>query len=441
MESLRVRSSSSSRGAKDWRDSLFTVFIDRLSIRVSRSILWELFNHYGKVVDVFLPSKYSHQFKRIRFTFVRYKLEAEMHRAIQMANGTVVDGFCVTVKKASIGWGERSRYGSFRDHIKKKSSSMQLTKQGYEVVIDNHTYKEVLAGSTSQKPQGMKEPVHIIDEGLREVVLMQKHQKLAEERAALEKVGGDVTFNLFIPSNNLEWLHLCAIGTLKEGCDCDTISKGLREVGYKAQVCPMGGLSVLLRFDSVDNLRSFLKNYSSVYDFWFVEVKQWCKSCLIRKILIWIKLEEVPLQLWDVEFFKALGDAWGEFVKVDKETAAKNRFDVAKLLIMVERRLNIPHVVSVKMGDHIFRIIVSCTDESRDDVVAVGMERSSVIPMDASFSQRLKTKGQQLEGKMRGVTTDMSFELLLGRQVDANMENCDFSTRLSERELIGGKEG
>ncbi|XVF83519.1 hypothetical protein PTKIN_Ptkin16aG0495200 [Pterospermum kingtungense] len=154
------------------------------------------------------------------------------------------------------------------------------------------------------------------------------------------------------------------------------------------------------------------KNFSV---FWF------CNS-----FTFWITLMLVSYLL-PVEFFKALGDAWAEFVKVDEDTAAKNIFDVAKLLIMVESRLNIPPVVSVKMRDHIFRIIVSCADESGDDVVAVGMERSSVIAKDSSLSQRLKTKGQQLEGKMRGESSSRPFELLLSRQVDADVGKCDFS--------------
>ncbi|XVE77935.1 hypothetical protein DITRI_Ditri13aG0104100 [Diplodiscus trichospermus] len=68
--------SQNSRSFADWEANLFTVFIDKLSKRVLRMALWELFNMYGKVVDVFISFKAKQG--RTTYAFVRYKLESEM---------------------------------------------------------------------------------------------------------------------------------------------------------------------------------------------------------------------------------------------------------------------------------------------------------------------------------------------------------------------------
>ncbi|XVF82163.1 hypothetical protein PTKIN_Ptkin16aG0022800 [Pterospermum kingtungense] len=78
-------------------------------------------------------------------------------------------------------------------------------------------------------------------------------------------------------------------------------------------------------------------------------------------------MEEVPFQVWNMKFFTTLGDFLGEFVKVDRETAEKNRFDVAKKLVKVDSKLSIPPLVSVKLDNEVFKIILSIENEVDSD--------------------------------------------------------------------------
>ncbi|XVE52249.1 hypothetical protein DITRI_Ditri02bG0108000 [Diplodiscus trichospermus] len=99
---------SSKGGRSDWRASLFSIFVDRLSRRVSIEALWKAFGEYGKVMDVFIPFHDSGNRERnTTFAFVRYKQKSEMLKAIEEGNMRRIDGWFIRVKEASYSWRAR----------------------------------------------------------------------------------------------------------------------------------------------------------------------------------------------------------------------------------------------------------------------------------------------------------------------------------------------
>ncbi|XVE85981.1 hypothetical protein DITRI_Ditri17bG0135600 [Diplodiscus trichospermus] len=87
----------------DWKAQLFTIFVDKLSKRVSRRALWEAFNDYGRVMDIFIPVTANGGRKFTTFAFVRYKTEAKMWNAIKARNNRRIDGLNTIVKRAIFG--------------------------------------------------------------------------------------------------------------------------------------------------------------------------------------------------------------------------------------------------------------------------------------------------------------------------------------------------
>ncbi|KAK2654880.1 hypothetical protein Ddye_014736 [Dipteronia dyeriana] len=72
------------------RDGLVSVFIDSISPSVASMGLWRLFKSFGKVRDVYLPSKKS--LRGSRFGFIRFELAEEATNVANKVNGMVVDG-------------------------------------------------------------------------------------------------------------------------------------------------------------------------------------------------------------------------------------------------------------------------------------------------------------------------------------------------------------
>ncbi|XVE65737.1 hypothetical protein DITRI_Ditri08aG0023400 [Diplodiscus trichospermus] len=91
---------------KDWREHLFSVFVDNLSCKVPKSALWEVFEAYGQVMDVYIGIAKSWRRQRgTTFAFVRFKSVQDMQHAVQKGNNRLIDKRHIRVKKAS--WLER----------------------------------------------------------------------------------------------------------------------------------------------------------------------------------------------------------------------------------------------------------------------------------------------------------------------------------------------
>ncbi|XVF78709.1 hypothetical protein PTKIN_Ptkin14bG0157400 [Pterospermum kingtungense] len=455
---------SSNRSVRDWRANLFTVFIGQLSIRVSKQELWEVFNRFGRVVDVFIPSGKKRVWSSVSYAFVRYKTEREIRKAVQLGDGRLLDGRSIIVKKASFGWNARRR----SPIMKRRSPTLSMRRSdALNNERDHRSYKEVVMGGipeqswngeykvvkgyeSMEKIKGASEGANVAKQvqqtevvpELRQITSVSVRSRNLEkgECSRLKREGTEmeresvVEFNQFIQDYECKWLFNCAIGRLKESVNVESIASSLKEKGLACQVCPAGGVSVLLKFESPEELKHFLRDHISLYEAWFDECKPWSKSGLQRNIPMWIVLQEVPLHLWDIKFFKVLGDSWGTFVDVDYNTACKSRFDRAKILVIVDNRFNIPSVVSIKNGDSTFKIMVSL-DEDRV---------SDESPVERRVVAGKNLKGQTVEkgllSKEQVPTSVDDSSWCLSKRANftvAVTAQGEYSSQLSVTEMIG----
>ncbi|KAK0606974.1 hypothetical protein LWI29_007160 [Acer saccharum] len=70
---------------RDFRDSLFSIFMDNLSLKVDVSGLWGIFKVFGKVRDVFLSSG-SNSRKSV-FAFIQFATSEEAQKVAKLTNG------------------------------------------------------------------------------------------------------------------------------------------------------------------------------------------------------------------------------------------------------------------------------------------------------------------------------------------------------------------
>ncbi|KAK8547890.1 hypothetical protein V6N13_123315 [Hibiscus sabdariffa] len=85
----------------------------------------------------------------------------------------------------------------------------------------------------------------------------------------------------------------------------------------------------------------------------------------LKKQKIWVSLFGVPLELWNEDFFSAISNKWGVFVRLDNETTSRVRFDVARVLVGVSRLGDIPSSVLVDVRGS--RSVVRITTEAFED--------------------------------------------------------------------------
>ncbi|WRX32402.1 RNA recognition motif domain - like 10 [Theobroma cacao] len=80
------------------RKTIFTAFVDNVSLRVSWKDLKAFFNQFGVVVDIYLPRVSRNRITR--YAFVRYRYRVELNRAIDMGQNRRLDGRTLSIKEA-----------------------------------------------------------------------------------------------------------------------------------------------------------------------------------------------------------------------------------------------------------------------------------------------------------------------------------------------------
>ncbi|KAK2642594.1 hypothetical protein Ddye_024357 [Dipteronia dyeriana] len=90
---------------RDFRENLFTIFLDNLNPKVDHRSLWEIFMKYGMVRDVFISSKKSA--RSSSFAFVRFESLKEATMVVKQTYGLAVHGWLLRTNVASYDWKNR----------------------------------------------------------------------------------------------------------------------------------------------------------------------------------------------------------------------------------------------------------------------------------------------------------------------------------------------
>ncbi|XVE96693.1 hypothetical protein REPUB_Repub02eG0244700 [Reevesia pubescens] len=117
-----------------------------------------------------------------------------------------------------------------------------------------------------------------------------------------------INFDLDIPHEEMEWLKNCAVGRIDGTLDLPDIQSTLSHSNVECSVRFLGGFSVIVLFKSNDEMDKNLKDYRELFEALFEDIVPWSPSAASRLFAFWITLTEVPLQVWNTKFFKALGD-------------------------------------------------------------------------------------------------------------------------------------
>ncbi|GMI93504.1 hypothetical protein HRI_003019700 [Hibiscus trionum] len=94
-------SSEKNKGTQAGKPVSWSIFVDNLSKRVSRSALRGLFNLHGKVVRIFIPVvNRKEKYRNSTFAFVSMSNKLEMEEAILKRDRSLVDGRIIRVFRA-----------------------------------------------------------------------------------------------------------------------------------------------------------------------------------------------------------------------------------------------------------------------------------------------------------------------------------------------------
>ncbi|KAH7846865.1 hypothetical protein Vadar_019060 [Vaccinium darrowii] len=155
------------------------------------------------------------------------------------------------------------------------------------------------------------------------------------------------------------WLQNIAVGILINYCYVNTlqdlfISNGI----WDAHIRPLGGLNVLVSFDSVELLDTFLEDKDNVLPKWFSSMEAWKDQSFKPSRCVWISCYGVLLKAWCSSTFTNIGKLWGDVIRLDELTEKLIAFDKGRLFMLTDYLDCINELVHVKINDTIYPVKV-----------------------------------------------------------------------------------
>ncbi|KAL4366522.1 hypothetical protein GQ457_05G033590 [Hibiscus cannabinus] len=335
----------------------YSIFVDNVSKRIHYTSLKEAFQVYGEVLDVYIAYRNRRRrYEKTTFAFIRFRGEEEAKRAIESGSGRLMDGFQIRIHNARSGM----------EHCEKTFTKAHVERHCFKN-RDFRSYKEALLGVGEQKSDSTYgeagNKVQERNNALHEMTVWVKESEMAECKNDGTWASNPISFS----SVDTDWRKLCLVGRIKGMYNHEVVQVGLQSDGIDARVCPWHGLLVIIRFKSRFDLLQCWAKRVSLGRLWFDEVEMLEGYEGKRRIKVWANILEVPLQVWNERFFQGICGRWGTVLRIDDDTAAKNRFDEARVLIQVQRVTSIPDklVISINGARYCLKVRVDEFEEDR----------------------------------------------------------------------------
>ncbi|WJX67034.1 hypothetical protein P8452_51533 [Trifolium repens] len=262
--------------------------------------LWKLFAKFGRVGEVYIPSKKDKWGRR--FGFVKY-LDVGNVEKLTLKLGEVWSGSF------------KLRINLSRFERKKKSSSQELHPNS--IRGEGKSFREIVAGGHGSRGKEKEQTV----EGSKKVT---KGSTSLSEPLVLDP---DVEF-LFTLENSM-------VGRISKGKSIKQIQFNLCMEGYKnIRAASLGEGWAMIFSESGGDVGLALNN-KVWWEGFLEELRPWSPIMASSKREIWVRIYGVPLQLWYEQAFRSILQRYGEVVGLDAETSSRARFDVARVKILV----------------------------------------------------------------------------------------------------------
>ncbi|KAL4367770.1 hypothetical protein GQ457_05G017650 [Hibiscus cannabinus] len=306
----------SHREMKSRREGI-SIFVENVSKRIHHTALKEAFEVYGEVLDVYVAyNNLKRIHRRTTFAFVRFKGMESAWRAISEGNGRVMDGNRIIIFHAKpTGGGIVGKNQVISQIMKRKLMER-----------DTRSYKEVLLGQAKVVEEGGSQRAGKYD----------LHQGSTDEtivwlleNESKSKIDGCEGERIPISFSNAEmkWRGACLVGVIKAMYNTEVVQEGLRSNGLSATVCPWFGLLVVIRFKSKEEMKACWLMRDVMLKSWFDELELLEGYDGNRQVKVWVRLLDVPLQVWNKNFFIEVGQRWGSVLMVDEDTINRMKPD------------------------------------------------------------------------------------------------------------------
>ncbi|OMO90952.1 Nucleotide-binding, alpha-beta plait [Corchorus capsularis] len=313
----------------------------------------------SRVVDVFLPFRKRNNFGR--FAFVRYRFEDELRNAILRGNGRKLNGRPLVVRKASVRQADRDVFVRSQPYLERGRSVYKYSRNvGRNSLL---RYRTVRVVSNRQRSFNYNSG-RVFDYKPRQC------PPLAPKSAQIDGNGKADTQALDAKvTNGSDKIQMAGVVYPEVQVD------GVEGDGTNREVINGG--------EDDDSMRDFAFSdfpAEKVGPFEDLDLESLGIHWFPKLSLIWISLEDMPLELWHPNFFSVIDNLWGKFIRVDEITSSKRCLSTARLQILTPGVSIIPNLVAGYSSGINFRIGVSW--EKDDSTVPAKMAGESKVQVE-----------------------------------------------------------
>ncbi|XP_021296883.1 uncharacterized protein LOC110426109 [Herrania umbratica] len=202
--------------------------------------------------------------------------------------------------------------------------------------VGGRSFKEVVQGGREEetmeewKVKPTKEKVDLIEKnewGNKDESMIQRRVGEKNIGSYAQEGSSRTTINSDIPEEDMRWIQNSAIGRLKKRIECGVVQSKLLNEGIQVQVRVIEGLSPLVTFEGREEMNTLLENYREIFEVWFDSLIPIDIAKYDGDVRLWVGLYDIPVHLWLINIFKAIGKRWGKLMGVDMGTFRRERFD------------------------------------------------------------------------------------------------------------------
>ncbi|GJW01024.1 RNA-directed DNA polymerase, eukaryota [Tanacetum coccineum] len=274
-----------------------SVFVTNFPEQVSAKDLWNACKQYGHVVDAFIPNKRSKAGKR--FGFVRFIKVFDVERLVGNLCTVWIGRHRIHANaarfhrpKGSTSSHQPAMKGKIRD------SSIGNTKDnGHR--DDVSSYANVVKNQSQGNGENDSKPVLVLDDSC----------------------------------VNTQDYSCCLNGKVKEVGVLENLKVALGNEGFTdIDLRYMGGLWVMIAFDSVEAKEKFL--LSTGVCSWFSQLIQASSEFITDERVTMVEIEGIPLKVWNENTFIRIASKWGTLLNV--ENLEKENYHCKRLCVLTK---------------------------------------------------------------------------------------------------------
>ncbi|XP_027351182.1 uncharacterized protein LOC113862294 [Abrus precatorius] len=304
------------------------------------SALWQIFQQWEKVVNVFISQK-SDKLGR-RFDFVHFM--------------EVADAKSLEAKLKSIIIGRMRLYINLMRHAREKTVGTKVSAEG------NKTRLSFVIGTTKTSRNTYAEKLKAP-----RLIEIHKGQKWVKKK----KPWAHLEFE--VDEGRIEECRGAMVERLYRKHDLKNMRRALlRESMLDINLTTMGDDMVLVKSDAGVDLEDTISLKKLWWEKWFYDLREWHPNVVAVRRVTWVRCYGVPLHAWSELFFRKLVSSLGDFIQIDQVTTKRRRLDYGRIQVGTTIAELIKQNITMKVNDRFYSIVM--LEEHACDVVAVTEE-------------------------------------------------------------------